>query len=43
MMKIGGGRIIGTCCHYVDLSYISNSQIVEVSAFGIKNSDENSK
>ena len=38
--KIGGGRIIGTCCHYVDLiAYISNSQIVEVSAFGIKNSD----
>ena len=34
--NIGGGRIVGTCCHYVDLiSCISNSHITEVSAFEV--------
>ena len=34
--NIGGGRLIGSCCHYVDLiSYIADSEIIEVSAFGL--------
>lgn len=35
--NIGGGRLIGSCCHYVDLiSYIAESPIIEVSAYGLK-------
>ena len=35
-VKIGGGRLIGSCCHYVDLmAYLANSDIYEVSAFGL--------
>ena len=34
--KIGGGRLIGTCCHYVDLmKYICNAKITHVSAIGM--------
>ena len=36
--NIGGGRLIGTCCHYVDLmEYICNAKIIHVSAIGISN------
>ena len=42
-MKIGGGRIIGEACHYIDLcSYLSGSEVVSVcmNAMG-KNPEEN--
>ena len=41
-LKIGGGgRLIGTCCHYVDLiSYICESEIEYVSAFGLSKNNE---
>ncbi len=40
-LKIGGGRLIGTCCHYVDLiSYICESEIEYVSAFGSSKNNE---
>ena len=36
--NIGGGRLIGTCCHYVDLmEYICNAKITQVSAIGMSN------
>jgi len=40
-LKIGGGRLIGACCHYVDLiSYICSSSIIGVSAIGLSKKDE---
>ena len=42
-MEIGGGRIIGEACHYIDLcSYLSGSKVVSVcmNAMG-KNPEEN--
>ena len=42
--KVGGGRLIGSCCHYVDLmTYLANSDVSEVSAFGIKSKNKMSE
>lgn len=39
--KIGGGRLIGACCHYIDLiSYICGSSIIGVSAMGLSKNDK---
>ena len=42
-MQIGGGRIIGEACHYIDLaSYLTNSKVVSVCMNSLgKNADEN--
>lgn len=43
-MKIGGGRIIGEACHYIDLMiYLTGSTVVEVNATALgTNPEENS-
>lgn len=42
-LKIGGGRIIGEACHYIDLaSYLTDSKVVSVCMNSLgKHSDEN--
>ena len=42
-LKIGGGRIIGEACHYIDLaSYLTDSKVVSVCMNSLgKNADEN--
>lgn len=38
--EIGGGRIIGECCHFIDfMAYISGAKVIEVSASSIKTND----
>ena len=38
--KIGGGRVIGEACHFIDYcSFLANSSIVSVSAFSMKSAD----
>jgi predicted dehydrogenase/threonine dehydrogenase-like Zn-dependent dehydrogenase len=35
-MEVGGGRIIGEACHFIDLvSYLADSEIIDISAFGM--------
>jgi predicted dehydrogenase/threonine dehydrogenase-like Zn-dependent dehydrogenase len=40
-LKVGGGRIIGEACHYIDLiSFLTNSKIKKVSMSALGNSPE---
>jgi len=40
-MKIGGGRIIGEACHFIDLAmFLADSSIVSVSADALNDADE---
>ena len=35
-IKLGGGRIIGECCHFIDLcQFLSSSKIIKVNCFGL--------
>lgn len=38
--KIGGGRLLGECCHFIDLAkFLANSSITAVNVIGPSNSD----